>query len=211
MNIPDIKILKPSQCREIVIKKNYPEFYEYIDKKYQGKDITFSEKLYWYYNNINTMPVCHNCKKSVKFINSNIGYAQYCCKSCANKDIAKIEKTKQICIEKYGGIAPICSEKVKSKMKDTMLDKYGVENCQQNKDISDKTKQTIINKYGGQGNASQILKTKYINTCIDRYGADNASKSETVKAKISNSKRNSIISSNQNIIEYFENNNGTCE
>ena len=177
MNIPDIKSLKPSQCREIVIKKNYPEFYEYIDKKYQGEDITFSEKLYWYYNNITTIPVCHNCGKPVKFINSNIGYAQYCCKACSNKDIAKIEKTKQICIEKYGGIAPICSEIVKSKMKDTMLDKYGVENCQQNKDISNKTKQTIINKYGGQGNASQILKTKYINTCIDRYGADNASSS----------------------------------
>lgn len=205
MNIPDIKSLKPSQCREAVIKKNYPKFYEYIDKKYQG--IKFSEKLYWYYNNIDTMPVCTNCGKPVKFINSNVGYSQYCCTTCANTDPIKIEKTKQACLNKYGGTAPICSDTIKTKMKNTMLIRYGAENCQQNEDISNKTKQTIINKYGGQGNASQILKTKYINTCIDRYGTDNASKSETVKAKISNSKRNFILSSNQNIIEYFEDDN----
>lgn len=204
MNIPDIKHLKPAQCREAVIKKNYPEFYELIVEKYP--DISFSEKLYWYYNEISMLPVCKNCGADVKFINSNIGYAQYCCKSCANKDINKIEKTKQVCIKKYGGIAPICSDEIKVKMKNTMLDRYGVENCQQNENISNKTKYTIINKYGGQGNASQILKTKYINTCIEKYGTDNSSKSKIVKDKLSRSKRLYVINTNQNIIDYFEEN-----
>ena len=165
MNIPDIKTLKPSQCREVVIKKNYPDFYKKLNDTYSD-NISFSEKLYWYFNNIKIKPVCLRCGKPVKFINTTLGYAQYCCKACANKDTTKIEKTKHICIEKYGGVAPICSNEVKSKMKNTMLDRYGVENCQQNKEISNRTKETIINKYGGQGNASDELKQKYINTFI---------------------------------------------
>lgn len=205
MNTPDIKTLKPAQCREVVIKKNYPDFYQYITDNYPY--ISFSEKLYWYFNNIKIKPVCLRCGKPVKFINTTLGYAQYCCKACANKDTTKIEKTKQICIEKYGGVAPICSNEVKSKMKNTMLDRYGVENCQQNKEISNRTKKTIINKYGGQGNASDELKQKYISTCIDKYGVSNSSRSETIKEKISIGKRQSIINSNENIIDYFEENN----
>ena len=34
------------------IKKRYPEFYEYLLNKYP-KDLTFSERLYWYYHNWN--------------------------------------------------------------------------------------------------------------------------------------------------------------
>lgn len=205
MNVPDIKTLKPSQCREVVIKKNYPEFYKKLNDTYSDS-ISFSEKLYWYFNNIKIKPVCLRCGMPVKFINTTLGYAQYCCKACANKDTTKIEKTKQICIEKYGGVAPICSNEVKSKMKNTMLDRYGVENCQQNKEISNRTKETIINKYGGQGNASDELKQKYINTCVDKYGVNNSSKSETIKEKISIGKRQSIINSNENIIDYFKDN-----
>ena len=202
MNIPNIKELKPSQCREVVIKKNYPEFYQYLIDNYPN--ISFSEKLYWYYNNIHTKPVCSACGKSVKFINSTLGYAQYCSKSCANKSTNKIEKTKHSCIEKYGGVAPICSDSVKTKMTSTMLDRYGVANCQQNKEISKKTQNTIIEKYGGQGNASAELKQKYVSTCINKYGVDNSSKADHIKERISTGKRQSIIDTSNDVIEYVE-------
>ena len=63
---------------------------EYLNDTY--KDISFKEKLYWYFNDITTMPVCKNCGKPVKFINSKIGYAQYCCVKCSNSSKEKIEK-----------------------------------------------------------------------------------------------------------------------
>jgi hypothetical protein len=201
MNIPDIKILKPSQCREVVFKKNYPEFYKYLLDKYIG--ISFSEKLYWYYNDITEKPVCKNCGKPVKFINAILGYAQYCCKKCSNNSIEKIEKAKNVCIERYGGVAPIFSDTIKTKITNTMIERYGVENCQQNESISLKTKQTIIDKYGGQGNASDQLKQKYVDTCIERYGVDNSSKDPRIKEKISAGKRKSILTNNENIIDYF--------
>lgn len=209
MNIPDINNLTPAQCREIHFKIHYPEFYEYLLNTY--KDISFKEKLYWYYNNITKIPVCKNCGASVKFINSKIGYAQHCCVKCSNSSKEKITKTQKIFNERFGGNAPICNSKVIAKMKATCIEKYGVENCQQNKDIKEQTKRTCIERYGGQGNSSQILKEKYIATCENIYGVDNAAKADVVKEKISTSKRNYIIDTHDYIIGYIDSDKLMCK
>ena len=159
MIVPDINKLTGAQCREIHFKIHYPEFYEYLYNTY--KDISFKEMLYWYYNDIKEKPVCKNCGAPVKFVNSKIGYAHHCCVKCSNSCKEKIEKTKKIFNERYGGNAPICNKDVLAKMKATNIERYGVENCQQNKKIKEKTKQTTVEKYGGQGNGSKILKEKY--------------------------------------------------
>ena len=206
MNTPDITLLKPAQCREAVIKKNYPEFYSYLNNTFPN-DISFSEKMYWYYNSITSYPTCPQCGKLVSFINSKTGYAVYCCKDCANKAPEKKKKVKITCNEKFGGNAPICSKDVKDKMESTMIKRFGVKNCQQNKEISKITQNTIISKYGGQGNASKILKEKYNNTCYSLYGVSNGSKSEIAREKISIAKRKNIINNHKYIIDYIEDNN----
>ena len=76
MKIPDLEILKPSQCREVVIKKNYAEFYNFLINNYPN-DITFSEKLYWYYNKLSNKPLCPVCGKPTLFENVNKGYRKY--------------------------------------------------------------------------------------------------------------------------------------
>lgn len=205
MNVPDINTLKPAQCREVVIKKNYPDFYKYLNNNYPS-DITFSEKMYWYYNNISNRPVCPYCGNDVDFINVKSGYAIYCSKVCSNRAPEKKQKVKTTCNEKYGGNAPVCSKKVRAKMESTMLERFGVKNCQQNKEISNRTKNTHITRYGGQGNGSKLLKDKYINTCFDLYGVDNASKSEVIREKISISKRKNIIETHDYIFDYIEGN-----
>ena len=81
MLTPDIDKLKPAQCREVVIKKRYPEFYEYLNNiQYYPDSISFSEKVYWYFNNILSHPTCPCCGNKLKFINTKIGYATYCSK-----------------------------------------------------------------------------------------------------------------------------------
>ena len=206
MLIPDITTLKPAQCREVVIKKRYPEFYDYLINNYPD-DISFQEKVYWYFNGVSDKPKCLNCGNYVKFINVKIGYALYCSKTCSNSSQEKKLKCVNTCIERYGGNAPLCSNNVKIKMVNTCIERYGVENCQQNKDISERTKNTCINKYGGQGNASNNIKQKYINTCIERYGVENSSQSDIVKEKLSEIKRSQIISTHNHIIEYINDEN----
>lgn len=202
MLIPDITKFTGAQFREIHFKIHYPEFYKYLCDTYQN--ISFKEMLYWYYNNIKEKPVCKNCGGPVKFINSKIGYAQHCCVKCSNSCKEKIEKTKKLFNERYGGNAPSCSPTIIAKMKKTCIKKYGTENCQQNKEIKEKTKNTLFKKYGGQGNGSKILKDKYKQTCLEKYGVDNASKSYIIKEKISASRRQYEINKSDLILEYID-------
>lgn len=202
MIVPDINKLTGAQCREIHFKIHYPEFYEYLYNTYS--DLSFKEMLYWYYNDIKEKPVCKNCGGPVKFINSKNGYAQHCCVKCSNSCKEKIEKTKKIFNERYGGNAPICNKDVLAKMKATNIERYGVENCQQNKDIKEQTKRTCIKKYGGQGNGSKILKDKYIATCENIYGVNNAAKADIVKDKISKSRRKHELETRDHVIGYTD-------
>ena len=135
-----------------------------------------------------------------------MGYGIYCSKECSNKAPEKKEKLKVIFNEKYGGNAPACSKKVRAKMESTMLDRFGVKNCQQNKEISNRTKNTHITRYGGQGNGSKLLKEKYINTCLKLYNVDNSSKSDAVREKLSIAKRKNIIDNHKYIVEYIKDN-----
>ena len=205
MNIPDINTLKPAQCREVVIKKNYPDFYKFLNDNYPS-DITFSEKMYWYYNNISSKPICPYCGKPVGFINSKMGYGIYCSKECSNKAPEKKQKLKTIFNEKFGGNAPACSKEVRSKMESTMLERFGVKNCQQNKEVSIRTKNTIIDRYGGQGNGSKLLKEKYIKTCLNKYGVENGSKSTEAREKLSIAKRKYTIENHDYIVDYIDDN-----
>ena len=209
MNIPDISNLTGAQCREIHFKIHYPEFYKYLYDNYI--DISFQEKLYWYFNDIKEIPTCKNCGNKVKFYNSKTGYAQYCCSKCSNSANEKINKTKKIFNERYGGDAPICNSEIRSKIKATCIERYGVENCQQNKEIKERTKKTNIEKYGGQGNASKQLKEKYITTCEKRYGVNNAAKASNVKEQISKSKRKNIINTHEYIIGYIDSDKLICK
>ena len=51
MDIPNIESLNCNTCREKYISIHYPDFWEYINKTYP-KELKWTEKLYWYYNNI---------------------------------------------------------------------------------------------------------------------------------------------------------------
>ena len=172
MTIPDINKLKGPQFTEKHFKFHYPEFLEYLNNNYP-KELTFQEKIYWYYNNLTEFPKCKTCGKKVKFINTRTGYQVFCSKKCSNSNPDVINKTKQTCLEKFGGVAPGCSEKIQEKMRKTNKLRYGVENAMQNEAIANKTKQTNIERYGGCGNASKTLKDKFHKTCLERYGVEN--------------------------------------
>ena len=179
MNYPEYHTLNANHCRELYIKTNYNEFYEYIINNYP-KELSFGEKLYWFYNNITEQPKCKKCGNKTKFVNALKGYSDYCCKKCSNSSNEKITKTKQTNNIRFGGNAPACSKDVINKMKQTNLERYGDENFN-NREIANKT---LLERYGGIGNASEIIKSKQQQTMIDKYGEKNSMFVDSIKDKM---------------------------
>lgn len=179
MKYPKQEELNSSNCKERSIEIHYPEFYKYIIENYNCK--TWNENLYWFYKDLKEYPGCPVCGKPTKFINVKKGYQVYCSKKCSNSDASKKELTKQTCKDKYGGVAPACSKEVRYRMKQTNLERFGVENAMQNEEVSNRSQQTREEMYGGCGNASKESHEKYKSTILERYGVDNPMKSKKVQ------------------------------
>ena len=145
MDYPKLEELNCNTIREIFIKKHYPEFYEMLVNKWT--DLSHSERLYCFYNNIENKPVCKECGKPVKFLSIHRGYQQFCSNKCSNKNSEKIEKI----------ISNRDYKEIFCKVKKTKLEKYGDENYNN----SESTKITCKRLYGGQGNSSEILRQRY--------------------------------------------------
>lgn len=179
MNYPEYHTLNANHCRELYIKINYNEFYEYIINNYP-KELSFGEKLYWFYNNITEYPKCKKCGNKPGFINALKGYKEYCCKKCSNSSIEKTTKTKQTNNIRFGGNAPACSKDVINKIKQTNLERHGDEN------FNNRTKanKTLLERYNGIGNASEIIKIKQQQTMIDKYGEKNSMFVDSIKDKM---------------------------
>ena len=185
MIMPNINNLTGYQCSEKHFKYHYPEFLQYLNNNYPN--ITFQEKLYWYYHNLKEQPKCETCGGKTKFINTREGYRKFCSRKCLNNNEAKKEKSKQTCLEKYGVEHLSQSEQIRNRSKQTCLERYGVENPMQNQEIKNKSKNTNINRYGGCGHASQNLKNKYNQTCLERYGVENPMQNQEIKEILKNS------------------------
>lgn len=133
------------------LNKNYHEFYTYLIEKY--KDIDLKTSLYMYYNNIESIPLC-TCGDPVKFHGYKYGFSKFCCPSCAGKN-----------------------EEVKTKLKNTILEKYGEDYMSK---FIDKGKKTKVLKYG---DSNYNNKNKIKQTCLEKYGVDNPMKLESFKLK----------------------------
>lgn len=195
-DFPNNNELKGSQRREKYIKNKYPEFYNHLINNYPN-NISFREKLYWYYNDIHTYPICKECGKLLKFHDGKIGYGKFCSSKCSanNNDIINnrnnIRKAKQdiinkkiinTIIEKYGSMEEFNKIRL-DKTKQTNLEKYGVEFPLQDKNIRHQAMNTILEKYGNKCslcNKDILNKTKQTN--LEKYGVEHYTNREKSKA-----------------------------
>jgi hypothetical protein len=86
--------------------------------------------------------ICKICGKETELIKTDIGYKNCCSKKCSN-------------------------EYTYNKIKNSNLNKYGVENQYQRKDIKEKSKQTKKEKYG---NENYVNREKTNETNLKKYG-----------------------------------------
>ena len=206
-----------TKFQEFVIRAKYPEFHKYLCENFPH-DLSWKEKLYWYYHSLTAHPVCKYCgSDKVNFISIPAGYKTYCCCKCAANDEESKRRRANTNIEKYGCTTPLQSEEIKSKIKQTCLEKYGVENPRQNEDVKNKAILTCITKYGVRNPfASEEIKSKIKQTCLEKYGVENPQQNEDVKNKsrqtclsrwgVDNASKNDIIKhiKNDSRVETFK-------
>lgn len=217
MNNIDPTIKYPENIHRIItgrattenwLKNNYPDFYKYITDRYVN-GLTINERLYMFYNNMIDRPVCNTCGKPVKFFGYTKGFGQHCCAKCTQADKTVRDKYKESCKDIYGeNFYNVFNEKGKqtkkkkygdknynnlSKMKQTCLERYGVENAMMSKEIQERSKQTCLERYGAE---SYILSEEYRDnlsvyldrsrqTCLERYGVPIVTQNTEIKQKIS--------------------------
>ena len=181
LNIPFPKQtdLNPASCRGVAIENKYPEFYAYLLKTFKG---TFAEKMFLFYHNLETPPVCTVCGKPTAFMGMNRGYREFCSWNCMNSCPDIQERKKQTCLKNYGTVNPMECKEVRDKIKKTNQQRYGVDNAFQSKQLMEKAKQT----------------------CLEKYGTEYANQSEEVKKKILKSKRNNIMKNIPEILEILD-------
>ncbi len=163
------------------LKNNQPDLYDkiigYSEKTQQ--DITFKEKIYFYFHNLTERPKCICCGNEIKFRNRfDKPYGDFCSLICANSSKEElVKRQKETFNKKYGvDYYPQHNEFVK-KQKQTKLIKYGDENFNN----IEKSKKTKLTNYGDE-NYNNIDKQK--TTCKVKYGVDNYSKSNNYRNKI---------------------------
>ena len=186
----DLAKLSPRAITYKHIKNLCPELCDYLEKTYPG--LPFSEKVYWYMLDIHEHPTCPKCGKPTTFINVTKGYHTYCSLKCAGLD--NVEKSRKTCEERYGD--PNYNNREKSKK--TCMSKYGHEHANQSEQVKTKIKSTIVERYGAVGFASEQINSKIKQTIIDRYGTECPNELKEIQDKTRTTKSNKYGDPNYN-------------
>ena len=170
MKIPTLEQIIQNQRLQYSneLKKYYPEFFDFLFTEYITKfEISQSEALYWYFNNLSEHPTCKICSSKVQYKTFAKGYRDFCCRSCLSKSNSlKI-------LDKYGTTCTLTLPEVKQKTVKTLEEHYGkgVKHNWSSKEVQNKCKQTCIELYGEDYEIKNRQKAKQ--TCFERYGDEN--------------------------------------
>ena len=157
------------------------DIYEYLINRYDDSD-SLKETLFRIYNGIEEHPKCPTCGKPLVFKGI---FFKFCSNICAQSSDEIKQKIKQTCLEKYGVDNYNKTKESKEKIKQTCLEKYGVEYFWQSNECKEKIKQTCLEKYGVDSPLkSEKIRNKGKKTCLEKYGVDNPAKLEENKEKV---------------------------
>jgi hypothetical protein len=120
-------------------------------------------------------------KKEFRSLLKTNGY----CNECI-KNIAKI-KLKNTCLEKYGVEHTSKLDEIKEKVKKTSLERYGNECSLNNIEVKEKSKKTCLEKYGVEHCINNIeIKEKIKKSCFQKFGVESYSQTKEFKEKCKN-------------------------
>jgi hypothetical protein len=127
---------------------------------------------------------CIMCENSFnKSLNKLHKQRNFGCDTCAKK--IKFDRIKNVMVEKYGVEYAAQNESCMNKMKTTNLEKYGVEHANQSKEVKEKIKKTNLEKYGCEyGLQNKEVKEKRKQTNLEKYGVENQLQRKEIVNKI---------------------------
>jgi hypothetical protein len=132
---------------------------------------TLNERIYIIVNKLNNIPKCGSCHNHTKFIRFSQGYQPYCSRICANTNSVRLDKIKTTNIAKYGGVAPMCSDAIKTKAKTTSQQRYGAPYHQQTESGRIQRICTNVKKYGSPSPlGNKQIQSKARSTMSEIYG-----------------------------------------
>ena len=211
MRVPDSSYFDHPIVNPRYLNKNYPELYHHLLENYKWTH-SISEALYCWKNHITHIPQCEVCGKNARFNSFKKGYSSYCSVGCSNRSISKKNKVKQTNLERYGVENPSQSQEIISKTRKTNLDKYGVENPASSKEVQEKIKQTNLERYGVEYSClNKDVQEKIKQTNLERYGVEYGVMTDTAKRNHTSSARIDAINKHSDIVDVdYENNIYTC-
>ena len=199
----------------IQLKRTFPDLYNKIHAQYAFTK--FSQKLYHFING-DEIGKCEYCGEQCKFDGLHKGYRTFCSYRCRSKKISenaheirkcvicnlefKIRRKRKKttcsseCLLKLNFNAETNGRRMNT-LKNTMLEKYGVEHASKIVGFGDSVKKTKLKRHGNENyiNVAKSKKTRlekygnenYVNiekcrkTNLERYGVDNYSKTDEFK------------------------------
>jgi hypothetical protein len=163
--------------------KSIIQFYTTFYQSTSSKDVNI--RAYFILNDITVLNKCKNCGIDIH-PSSLLRYKtqEYCGTSCSNSHIKKINQIKQTILNRYGVESAMQSDIIREKAKQTNIERYGVDNAFKDADIREKAKQTNLERYGVDNVFKDAtIREKAKKTNIERYGVDNVFKDADIREK----------------------------
>jgi len=164
---------------------------------------------------------CKICGKKTEFYNTYRGFRDTCSKQCANE--YRFNQIKKSNLEKYGSEIIINKKEIKEKGELTRLIKYGHKNPAHGTN-REKVKNTMLERYGIENYPScekhknnlrkiaknrskkeiQIIENKKIETCIQKYGTSYSLQNKDIRKKGNKTKLEKYGDENYHNVEQAE-------
>ena len=172
------------------VNRVFPNFISYIRNRFNDSigNESIKELIYRIEHKLEEIPKCIICGKNLKFFNNKNNYQRmFCSKECEHSSkgqkIIK-EKCYETKLKRYG----TGYYNNRDKYKQTNLERFGYENPNQNKEIKEKAKvtrkNTMLEKYGVENSMYlDSTKEKYKQTCLKRYGVEHPYQNEEIQEK----------------------------
>lgn len=169
----------------IKIDTRYPDFHKELIMATSNmpEDTSISERIWNVVNGFDKNK-CIICGNSTKWKNFKSGYRKYCSSKCSNSDDTKKSKIKETMLQKYGVEHALRSKIFLDKSKNTLFENYGVDSPLKNPTIKTKLRKTNLSKYGAEEWLSiQSVREQISETFLEKYGYRSASSSNVIKEK----------------------------
>lgn len=178
MKLQDIFTSTGKLSSEKIKKFKLTEQYQQVLDKtnFLNKSVSLGERLFCIINNLTEPNKC-SCGQYTKFKTFQIGYSKHCSVKCGSIDKSRNEKSAKTKLERYGD----SKYTNKDKRKETCLKKYGTETPFHSKEIQNKVKNTVRDRYGID-NISQLEEVKYKK--IDKCGNTKKFKETILQKKL---------------------------